>query len=624
MLSTMREKTKIVMVILAVAFVGWLVFDVGMGISGRGRSNTPDVGSVNGMPIRYTAYMEAYRVATDQNRQENPGAVLTLEDQQALEDAAFNSLVQAELLREEYRRRGISVSDREVVDAVRRFPPPEIQQSPDFQTDGRFDPTKYERFLATPNEQTRQFLVGLEGRYREELPRVKLLEEVTSDIYVPDGKLWTIWRDMHESLAVRAVLIRPLAVAGTQPVNPTADELQRYYNTHKEELRQPARARLSFIAVPKLPTPVDSAMVVEHARQLRDSLLHGADFATMARAESSDSGSAANGGSLGTFAHGRMVAAFDAAAFRLPVGQVSEPVVTQFGVHLIKVERRFGNDSVTARHILLPWARIGARLDTLEARADSLDRLAAGQTDPATLDSAARWMHLSIEHPDPLVEGEPYILGRYRIPNVGVWAFRAHVGETSDVIETNGAYYVFRLDSLTPAGIPTFEAARAGITQAVVEQKLRDQARHVADDAARQLAQGKTMEQVGAALGLPVLPLGVFTRTSRVQLLGSGTAAIGAAFRLRPGEHSPVLANEQGYFILQADRRVPADSAAWLAQKEQQRAQIIRLARQVRVQSYLEGLRRAANVKDRRAEVLRPQSQPATDEERQANGRTGR
>ena len=50
MLSTMRENTKIIMLILAVAFVGWLVFDVGMGGTGRGELQTQDVGSVNGKP----------------------------------------------------------------------------------------------------------------------------------------------------------------------------------------------------------------------------------------------------------------------------------------------------------------------------------------------------------------------------------------------------------------------------------------------------------------------------------------------------------------------------------------------------------------------------------------------
>jgi len=178
----------------------------------------------------------------------------------------------------------------------------------------------------------------------------------------------------------------------------------------------------------------------------------------------------------------------------------------------------------------------------------------------------------------------------------------------------NGAYYVFRLDSLLPAGVPRFEEAQAEAHRAAMAAKAREAAAQVAQEAERRLNQGQTLEQVGQALGLQVLTLGPFTRTGQVPVLGSATPAIGAAFRLRPGERSGVLSNDMAYFILQADRRIAADSAAWRAGLNDQRAQIIRLARQVRVQSYLQALQRDANVRDRRAEVLRPQG-PAQAEQ---------
>jgi parvulin-like peptidyl-prolyl isomerase len=73
------------------------------------------------------------------------------------------------------------------------------------------------------------------------------------------------------------------------------------------------------------------------AQDLKKKLDAGADFGTLAKAESDDTGSGANGGQLGTFSHGQMVAEFDKAAFEAPIGKVTDPVKTQFGYHLILV-----------------------------------------------------------------------------------------------------------------------------------------------------------------------------------------------------------------------------------------------------------------------------------------------
>ena len=605
MLSTMREKTKIVMVILAVAFVGWLVFGVGMDITGRKNSATQDVGSVNGVAIRQTQFQAAYRAVYDQARAQNPGVTFSREEQREFETQAFNQLVQDELLREEYARHGIVVTDREIVDVVRRSPPAEVRAIPDLQTNGQFDPAKYERFLGSNNATTREYLLNMEARVREELPRLKLLEEITSDVWIPDGRLWSIWRDQHDSLTLRALVIRPEMAVPATSVTATDAEVRAYYQAHPGEFRQPARAYLSAMMLSKRPTPVDSVILLNRARALRDSIVRGADFAAVARAQSDDSVSARNGGSLGTFGHGAMVRQFDEAAWRLPVGQISEPVFTEFGIHLIKVEKKTA-DSLTARHILIKYTRAGPRLDTLEARADSMDRLAAEQTEPSALDTVAKKMNLPLGRAPVLYQGIPYTIGRYRIPDVSVWAFEAHPGETSPVIENSGAYYVFRLDSAKAAGAQPLTEVMPEARTGALRDKQRAVAQVIAKDAEHRLGAGASIDQVADALHLTATTLGPFTRTATVPILGVATPAVGAAFRLRIGERTPLLENPQAFFILQAERRTPVDSAAWAAQKDQQRAQVIQAARQLRVQSYLEALRRQAKIKDRRAEVLRP------------------
>jgi len=608
MLTTLRERTKYIMLILAVAFVGWLVFDVGMGVSGQGQYQAGQIaGKVDGTSISYQEFLEASQLASNQWRQENPGANQSREEQLRIEDAAFERLVQERLLQAEWQRRGISVSDRDLVSAVQNSPPPEVQSSAEFQTEGQFDIEKWRRFLAS-SAMRPEDLQALELRYREELPRISLFRQVTSDVYVSDAKLWQIWRDTRDSLTVRALVVRPEDAVSDASVRITPQDLEAYYRTHQDELRLPALAHVSFVGIPRLPEPIDSAVAVARVRTLRDSIARGADFAEVARIESADSSSREQGGELPAFGRGQMVPAFERAAFSLPIGQLSEPVVSPFGAHLIRVQRRTA-DSVTARHILVAFERTGARLDSLEARVDSLDRLAAEQTAPGALEGAARTLGLGIDRAPPVREGQPLLLGRFLVPDVSVWAFESRPGETSPVIENRGAYFVFRLDSVQAAGVPPLAQVEVVVRNGVLREKKRAAAETIARDAEGRLRAGRTLDQVAQELRLPVVTIGPFSRTSTVRLLGVATAAVGTAFRLRVGERSGLLANDEGYFFLEPQRLVRADSTQWRTQLEIQRVTVLRAARQIRIRMFLDGLRSAANVENKLPELRR---QPAT------------
>jgi parvulin-like peptidyl-prolyl isomerase len=123
-------------------------------------------------------------------------------------------------------------------------------------------------------------------------------------------------------------------------------DLRSYYDSHKNEFEEAQGShiliRFKGSSVPLKPGEKDltDEEALAKAKDIRAKILAGADFATLAKAESDDTGSGAKGGDLGTFKHGQMVAAFDQAAFSVPVGQVSEPVKSQFGYHIIKITSR--------------------------------------------------------------------------------------------------------------------------------------------------------------------------------------------------------------------------------------------------------------------------------------------
>jgi peptidyl-prolyl cis-trans isomerase C len=123
-------------------------------------------------------------------------------------------------------------------------------------------------------------------------------------------------------------------------------DARKYYEDHKQDwdvvTARHILVRFQGSQVPLKPGAKDltDAEALAKAQELRKRLVAGEDFATLAKAESDDAGSAANGGDLGTFHHGQMVAAFDTAAYALKPGEISEPVKTQFGYHIIKLEKR--------------------------------------------------------------------------------------------------------------------------------------------------------------------------------------------------------------------------------------------------------------------------------------------
>lgn len=154
--------------------------------------------------------------------------------------------------------------------------------------------------------------------------------------------------ETKEMLSVQTdnVLANLLAKKITEDARFTDPDLRAYYDAHKGEFEEAKGGhiliRFKGSSVPLRPNEKDltDAEALAKAQEIRAKIVAGADFATLAKAESDDTGSAAKGGELGAFKHGQMVKPFDEAAFTIPVGQVSDPVRTQFGYHLIKISAR--------------------------------------------------------------------------------------------------------------------------------------------------------------------------------------------------------------------------------------------------------------------------------------------
>ena len=606
MMQAFRNAAKPLMVVVAITFFAWLVLDLSGITGGTGLLTQTSVGKINGRSIDARTYQNIVQQSIDARQRQSPGA-MGLEDYQQVRDEVWDQIVQNSVLDTEYRRRGITVSDDEVVQAIRTSPLPEFQNVPEFQTDSQFDLAKYQRWLTSSVAQ--QYLPSLEAQYRDELQRTKLLRVVTSDIYLSDAALWERYRDEHEMVKVGLTAIVPRNVIPDSSVRVSDAEIAAYYKAHQDEFQRPKTAYLSFVALPRVATAADTAAVRAHADSARQEILSGAPFDEVARRESADSASAAKGGDLGEWTKGAMDPAFDSAAFTLPLKTVSRPVRSQFGFHLIEITSRKGNKA-KGRHILFPIEVTGAHRDQLDAQADSLEHLGAEQSDPAALDTVARALKLRVGRTAPVQEGSKVQLGQLVVPDAGVWAFQAKPGATSPVIETSFAYYIFRLDSLHEAGVPPLGEIRSSVTATVRDQKKWAAARELAKDYLKRLETGSSMAQAAGALKLPHREFGPF---SRINPPLTNPVVVGAAFGLKEGQRSGILDTKEGLYVIETLGRVKADSAKFVKELEQYRARSINLAKQERVRNYLTALRKTAKIVDNRAKVLQqPGTQPAT------------
>lgn len=608
MMQAFRNAAKPVILVVTISFFAWLVFDLsGLGSSTGSIFSSRSVGKVNGRSVDVRIFDQ--RVQNAMSQQQQRGASLGLDQIQEIRNQVWDESIREVLLQAEYRKRGLSVSSDEVANAIRNIPLPDLQQVATFQTNGQFDLEKYQRWLASAEGQ--QYIPGLDAQYREQLLQAKLFRSVVSDVFISDPTLWERYRDEREQTKVGMVRIDPAVSVTDQSAPVTAPEAEAYYNQHKDEFKREKSAFLSFLYAPRVTVASDSAAALTRATATRDEIIKGAPFDEVARRESSDSLSAAKGGDLGPMKRTDFVPAFTAAATALPLNTVSAPVLTQFGYHIIKVESRTG-DSLRARHILIPIEITGAHRDQLDQIADSLELLAAEKLDPSAIDTAARALNLTVRRIGPVVEGaRVFVPEGGQVPDAGVWAFQAKPGEHSRIIEAPNAFYVFRLDSLQPAGIPPLTAVKTEVEAKVRSGKKTQEARRLAETLAKQVTAGTSLAQAAKGMGFEYREMGPFARLTSP--LGA-PPLIGTAFGLKQGEVSgPVTLSpatgDAGVYLFEGLGITRADSAAFTKDLASIRQQALQAAKRSRVQAYLASLRESATIVDRRSEIYKTAAQ---------------
>ncbi len=144
--------------------------------------------------------------------------------------------------------------------------------------------------------------------------------------------------DLEEGLAVQHWVEQTVMPS----IAVTEAEARKFYDDNPEQMQEPESVLAShvLVAVPQGASDADKSARRERAAELRAKIAGGADFAAVARESSEDTGSAPRGGDLGRVYRGQTVPAFEAAAFGLAPGTLSEPVESPFGFHIIRVAEK--------------------------------------------------------------------------------------------------------------------------------------------------------------------------------------------------------------------------------------------------------------------------------------------
>ncbi|WP_043749197.1 peptidyl-prolyl cis-trans isomerase, partial [Imhoffiella purpurea] len=489
-------------------------------------------------------------------------------DDKTLRAEVLDDMIREVLLLDTTRRLGLRVSDQEVQ--------MQILSERAFLRDGRFDQEAYERALQLQGLSPAMF----EHQLRQQLAGMQLVRSVAASEFMSRSELADYQRLADQKREISYV--RFAAADYADAVEPDDAAIQDYYEAHASDFQTPEQVKLDYIpldsstlaskvsvteeelrqqyesekgrfVVPErrqvrhilltLPKDADeeaATSTLDEIEKIRERILAGESFEELAKTYSKDPGSAAKGGDLGMVEKGVMDPAFERAAFDLPVGEVSDPVRSAFGYHLIEVTSIEPEKARPFEEV-----RDTLRTDVAKQKADSLyydlgERLAnIVYESPDSLEPAAEELGLTIEHSDWV--GRDGGSGILASPKVVAAAFSDEVlkdGINSDMLEPDRdqlqAIVLRVVDHREPSTKP-LEEVREEILAKLEENGAQAAAKKAAEELADKLREGGDWETLAQSAEAPVLvdrndskmPAGLLDTAFTLPAPAEGTSSIG-------------------------------------------------------------------------------------------------
>lgn len=600
MMQFMRDRVKVIYWVVILSFV--LLMFLGWGVGDWQAPNQIATGGtvavVNGEEIhrsdwdlRAAAILRQLRAQSGDTNSESD--VLRARDQ------AYDELVLEALQRQEAERRGITVTDAEIEEILQNEPPSYLL-APFTDEEGNVDYDAYYQALNSPSTDWAR----VRGQLRTAVPMQKLSQQLAGEALVGEAELRDAFQERTARMVAEwvGVLYSDIELADEEKTVSDA-EARAWYEAHQDEFQQAAQARVRLVSLAKEASDADVAEVLSILGEIRQDIVEGRlGFEEAARTYSEDT-SASTGGDLGFFDRNRMAPAFTETAFDLAVGDVSEPVRTQFGFHLIectdeRLDESGARQEVQARHILLRLHPSQATLDGMrETFIDVHDAVAS-----KGLAAAAESGGLTVVDTPGFSEGMN-IPGIANSLPASRFAFDRDTGTLSEIFENEDALYFFEVAEQAPAGFSPLEDVRAIVESNIQRERRSAQAKAKLATAVGAVSAETDLAGLAASQGLVHAVTDTFSVRENIANVGFASAFGRTALQMQVGDFCPEVSTPRGVYALRLLYRSEFDEESFRAQRANLAASMLYGRQQGVLQQWLSSRLEEAEIQDLRNSI---------------------
>jgi len=623
MLSLMRKHAgswliKALLGGIAVTFISWGGYQVTSQRSGR-------VATVNGETITAEEYRLTYKRLMEQVQQRfgnslNEEMIKNLQ----LPKQAIDQLVDQMLMRQAATELGLRVSNEDLSRSIKSISA--------FQTAGVFDPRRYQLVLDRNNLSPESFEVS----QRDSLLIEKLNNLITGGVKVSDDEAaeWYNWNnamvelefvvfepDRYPDIAVTAEEIKqyfegrkdtyktePELKAGYlkfAPQNFAADidvsdvEISEYYQDHPDEFQNPktVEARHILIKVGQDAAPEAVAKAKEKIEGILEKARGGQDFAELAK-QYSEGPSKDKGGYLGSFSRDAMVKPFADRAFAMQAGEISDPVRTRFGWHIIKVEK-VNEATVTT----LSDAKDKIRKKLVDEYAkklayDKVESIFDATFEGDRLEKVAADNQLVFQTTDFFTRQGGPAKGVQNKSAFAQAAFELAEGEISGIQDFGDGYYLLEIIEKRPAQIPELKAVEKKVRADLVRERKSEKAKMDAEALLSALKKGVDVATASKKFDLTVQSTGLFKRNDAIPQIGFERGISAAAFELSAQNSLPqeIIEGSKGYYVIKFKQRKAPPMADFDKEKDGIKNRLMQQKRFKAFQAWLDQRKKSSEI----------------------------